>query len=228
MQFRSSALAASLFAASLSFISVPAGATSLEDQMKGLEASVQTIEQRRKASLRDMQINVLQAYRDAMVIDSVETRVGEVFDRTARIEVAIKYSFDFEKARAVRANLSKYFSTNTDKESGVEPYGRIYTNFDDCVGAYCAVKQEMKHFLQWSGVGINATFLGLRGTESTLDRSGHFELHPGKVTFQFDVPKSKIKGDPKPVVTAQVFDFHFCPGDSECGGNSYTVRKSLK
>jgi len=203
-------------------------ALSLENQMKGLESSVKTIEQRRKSSLRDMQINTLQAYRDAMRIDSVVTKVGEVYDRSARIDVIINYSFDFERSKAVRANLEKYFRTDTDKQPGVEPYGRIYTNFSDCVGAYCTVQKEMTHFLQWSGVGVNAAFLGQRGTKSTLDRSGHFELYPGAVTFQFIVPKSKIKGDPKVAVTAEVFDYHFCSADPECSGNSYTVRKSIK
>jgi hypothetical protein len=198
-------------------------AATLEEQTKSLEQSVQTVDQRRRVALKDLNVSVLQKYRDALQIDSVDTRIGEVFDRTARVEVTVKYSFDFEKSKEARESLSKYFDTDTDKEPGVEPYGRIYTKFNQCVGAYCAVRQEMTKFLERSAVGIYVTFLGVPGVFVTTDSSGHFELASDSVTIQFDVPKSSIKGDPKPKVTAQVFDSHFCPDENVCA--RYTVRK---
>lgn len=200
-------------------------AATLEEQTKQLESSVQTVEQRRKAAIKDLNASVLRGYRDAIKIDSVDTRVGEVFDHTARIDVTVAYSFDFEKAKAVRASLSKYFSTNTNKEPGIEPYGRIYTNFNDCVGAYCTVKTAMTRLLTSTAVGVRVTFLGIPGTFVTTGMEGTYELTPDTVTIQFEVPKSKIKGDPTPVVAAQVFDVHFCPSDPDCSGYRYTIKK---
>jgi len=202
-----------------------AQALTLEEQAKSLEKSVQTVEQRRRLALKGLKIDVLQRYRDSLVIESVDTRVGEVFDRTARVEVKVSYSFDFEKAKVVRANLSQYFDTATDKQPGIEPFGMIYTNFPDCVGAYCTVKAEMTKYLKWSAVGVNVSFMGVPGVFVTARGDGMFDLKPGSVTIQFDVPKSQIKGDPKPVVKAQVFDIHFCPNDPDCSGYRYTIQK---
>lgn len=217
------------FSALLGFVlastSGAAQAMTLEEQAKSLETSVQTVEQRRRSAIKGLKVDVLQAYRDSMVIESVETRVGEVFDRTARVDVKVTYSFDFEKAKLARENLSKYFDTATDKRPGVEPYGMIYTNFPDCVGAYCTVKTEMTKYLKWSAVGVNVSFMGIPGVFVTTQGDGMYDLKPGSVTIQFDVPKSKIKGDPKPVVKAQVFDIHFCPGDPDCSGYRYTIQK---
>lgn len=227
MQYRrtnviSTALMTGLLLAAVSGVGHSA---TLEEQAKGLEKSVQTVEQRRKTALKDLKVSVLQGYRDSLQIESVETRVGEVFDRTVRVEVTVAYSFDFEKAKAARESLRKYFQTSTDKRPGVEPYGMIYADFPYCVDAYCTVNKEMTHYLQWSAVGVNVSFLGIPGVFVTSDMSGHYDLKPGSVTLQFDVPKGKIKGDPKPVVTAQVFDVHFCPGDSDCSGRRYTIQK---
>lgn len=202
-----------------------AQALTLEQQAKSLEKSVQTVEQRRRSALNGLKVDVLQQYRDSLVIESVDTRVGEVFDRTARVEVKVSYSFDFDKAKLARENLSKYFSTSTDKERGVEPFGMIYTNFPDCVGAYCTVKAAMTKYLEWSAVGVNVSFMGIPGVFVTAPGDGMYDLKPGSVTIQFDVPKSQIKGDPKPIVKAQVFDVHFCPGDPDCNGYRYTIQK---
>lgn len=215
---------ASLFGALLLLNPGPSAAASLEEQTKNLEKSVQTVEQRRKAALHDLNVNVLQAYRDAIKIESVETDIAEVFDRTARVRVKVDYSFDFTAAKGVRSALSKYFTTSTDKEWGVEPYGRIYTNFGDCVGAYCAVKTDTTRFLKNSAVGINVTFLGEWEPGLLMDGKGRFELGSGRFTFLIDVPKSKIKGDPKPVVKGQIYDVHYCNGRKGCSGVEFSQR----
>lgn len=200
-------------------------AVTLEEQAKSLEKKAQTVDQRRKTALKDLNESVLKGYRDALIVESVDTSIGEVFDRTVRVDVKVAYAYDFEKMRAVKASLDKYFDTDTNKEPGVEPYGMIYINFNDCVGEYCAVQQEMKRLLEWTAVGVQVKFMGLTGTHVTSDMLGHYDIKPGTVTLQFDVPKAKLKGDPKPVVTAQVFDSHFCPDDPDCNGRRYTARK---
>lgn len=224
MYFRFYVLATSIFAASVSIISVPAGAASLEDQMKGLEASVKTVDQRRRESIKDINVNVLQAYRDAIKIESVDTDIAEVFDRTAKVRVVVKYRVDFDETKAVRATLSKYFETATDKEFGVEPYGRIYPNYHSCVGAYCAVKQDTMKLLKNTAIGINASFLGEWEPGIITSAGGNFELASGTLTFLIDVPKSKIKGNPKPVVKTQIYNAHFCNVGTGCTGVSYSKR----
>ncbi|MNO05120.1 hypothetical protein D3C81_2263740 [compost metagenome] len=57
-----------------------------------------------------------------------------------------------------------------------------------------------------------------------MDGSGRYELKPAKFTFLIDVPKSKIKGDPKPVVKGQIYDVHYCTGRSQCSGLSFSQR----
>ncbi|KJZ47621.1 hypothetical protein [Pseudomonas fluorescens] len=226
-QFRSRtarAVASVATVISLAILNTSAAAT-LEDQVKGLQSSVETVEQRRASAIKDIYTNVLGTYRDSIKIDSVETQVAEVFNRTARIEVTVGYSFDFEKAKAFRANLSRYFGTNTDKEPGVEPYGMVYTNYLDCVGINCTVEKEISRYLKSSAVGIRVTFLGIPGTFPTEEFDGMYDLKPGKMTIQFDVPKSQIKGDPKPTIKAQIFDVHFCPDSPDCNGYRYTIKK---
>lgn len=202
-----------------------ASAATLEEQAKTLEQSVMTVDQRRKAAIKDIKVNVLQVYRDSLIINSVETKIGEIFDRTARVDVTVNYSFDFDKANIARINLSKYITTDTDKARGVEPYGMIYANVDDCVGINCTVNQQVKKLMKWSTVGVGVTFMGIPGVHPTMDMTGHLNLKPGTVTIQFDVPKSKIKGDPKPVVTARVYDIHWCPNDPENDACRYTIQK---
>lgn len=201
-----------------------AQAATLEEQTKSLESSVQTVEQRRKSALQDLNVNVLQAYRDAIKIESVDTDIAEVFDKTARVRVVVGYSVDFDAARNVRSTLSKYFVTNSDKADGVEPYGMIYTQYNDCVGDYCAVKKETSKFLRNSAVGINVSFLGEWDLSTMMNGSGRYDLKSGTATFLIDVPKSKIKGDRKPVVKGQIYDVHYCGGRSTCSGQSYSPR----
>lgn len=104
-----------------------AQAATLEEQAKSLEGSVQTVEQRRKVALKDLNVNVLQAYRDAIKIESVDTDIAEAFEKTARVRVVVGYSVDFDAARNVRSTLSKYFVTNIDKADGVEPLHQTLT-----------------------------------------------------------------------------------------------------
>ncbi|MDT8925071.1 hypothetical protein RBE51_19975 [Pseudomonas taiwanensis] len=216
--------APALLAGMLLFTPTLAGAATLEEQAKSLERSVKTVEQRRKEALADLNTHVLRAYRDAIQITSVDTDVAEVFDRTVRVRVVVTYAVDFERARQVRSTLSQYFTTNTDKEVGVEPYGMIYTNFDDCVGEFCAVKKETTRFLKNSGVGINVSFLSNWETGLLMNGSGRYELKPGKFTFLIDVPKHKLKGDPKPVVKGQIYDVHYCDGNGGCDGVTFSQR----
>lgn len=213
-----------MFGLLTSLIPAVAGAATLEEQTNNLESSIQTVEKRRKAALRDLNINVLQAYRNAIQIDSVDTDIAEVFDRTARVRVVVSYSFSLEDAKGVRSSLGQYFSTNTDKEYGVEPYGMIYTNFNDCVGVACTIKKETSRFLKNSAVGINVSFLGQWQPGILMDGSGRYDLKPGKFTFLIDVPKSKIKGDPKPVVKGQIYDVQYCNGQSACSGLNFSQR----
>lgn len=205
---------------------LPAGASSatLEEQAKNLESSVKTVEQRRKTALRDLNVSVLQAYRDSIKIESVDTEIAEIFDKTARVRIVVAYSFDLDAAKGVRASLSQYFTTVTDKQAGVEPYGMIYTNFDNCIGTYCAVKKESTRFLKNSAVGINVSFLGQWEPGILMDGSGRYELKPGRFTFLIDVPKSKIKGDPKPIVKGQIYDVTYCSGSGACSGLSFSPR----
>lgn len=218
------AATALLLGLALSSTSGVANAATLEEQTKSLEKSVQTVEQRRKAALRDLNTNVLQAYRDAIKIESVETDIAEVFNRTARVRVVVAYSIDFEAAKGVRSTLDQYFVTNTDKGDGVEPYGMIYTRYNDCVGAYCAVKKQTSSYLRSSAVGINASFLGEWEPGILMDGGGNYDLKSGKFTFLIDVPKSKIKGDPKPVVKAQIYNVHYCTGRGPCAGAEFSPR----
>ncbi|MHD0644933.1 hypothetical protein ACYPKM_04860 [Pseudomonas aeruginosa] len=201
-----------------------AGAATLEEQMKNLEGSIKTVEQRRKFAQNDINKNILQAFRDAIIFESVDTEIAEVFDTTARVKVVVHYSVDFEKAKAVRAKINDYYNTVTDRESGVEPYGMIYTNFNECQGVNCTVKTETTRQLKRSAVGMHVSFLGKWETGILTDGSGRFELKPGSFTFTFDVPKSKIKGDPKPAVKGQIYDVHYCSGKSTCSGLEFSPR----
>lgn len=192
--------------------------------MNSLEKTVMTVEQRRKAALHDLNVNVIQAYRDSIKINSIDTSIDEVFERTARVKVSVSYAIDFAAAKKVRASLSQYFRTNTDKEAGVEPYGMIYTALNDCVGQYCAVKSDTSKFLRNTAVGINVSLLGEWEPGILMDSSGHYDLKPGRINFFVDVPKSKIKGDPKPKVKGQIYDVHYCDGSSPCSGVTFSIR----
>lgn len=203
---------------------VSAGTASLEEQMNSLEKSVMTVEQRRKAALHDLNVNVIQTYRDAIKIHSVDTSIAEVFGKTARVKVSVSYSIDFAAAKKVKASLSQYFRTGIDKADGVEPYGMIYTYFNDCVGQYCAIKADTSQFLQGTAVGINVSMLGEWGPGILMDGSGRYDLEPGRIDFLIDVPKSKIKGDPKPQVKGQIYDVHYCDGSSPCRGVTFSRR----
>lgn len=192
--------------------------------MNSLENSVKTVEQRRKVALHDLNVNVIQAYRDAIKIHSVETSISEVFGKTARVKVSVSYSIDFAAAKKVKASLSQYFRTGIDKADGVEPYGMIYTYFNDCIGQYCAIKTDTSQFLQGTAVGINVSMLGEWQPGILMSGSGRYDLKPGRIDFLVDVPKSKIKGDPKPQVNGQIFDVHYCDGSSPCHGVTYSKR----
>jgi hypothetical protein len=207
-------------------ITICAQATTLEEQVGNLEKSVQTVDQRRKIALKDLTDNVLKAYRNAIRIDSVDTTVAEVFGNTARVKIVVDYSVDFEAAQAIRSTLSKYFVTATDREAGVEPYGMIYTHFDECVGSYCAVQKEMRKLLENSAVGVDASMLGEWDLSIMTNGSGRFDLKSGTATYLIDVPKSKIKGNPKPVVKGQIYDVHYCSvrRAAPCSGLSFSRR----
>lgn len=215
---------AALICGLMTFHSVNTYAASLEEQMNSLEKSVMTVEQRRKAALHDLNVNVIQAYRDAIKINSVDTSIAEVFERTARVKVSVSYSIDFDAAKKVKASLSQYFRTGIDKADGVEPYGMIYTELNDCVGQYCAVKTDASKFLRSTAVGINVSILGEWQPGILMDGSGRYDLKPGRINFLVDVPKSKIKGDPKPQVKSQIYDVHYCDGSSPCHGVTFSMR----
>ncbi|ASJ88620.1 hypothetical protein [Pseudomonas aeruginosa] len=224
MKTHSTLATASLLGLLASAIPAAVFAASLEEQAKNLEASVKTVEQRREDGLRDLKENAIKAYRDAIKIDSVETDIAEVFDRTARVRVVVTYSFAFEEAKGVRSTIDKYFVTNTDKETGVEPYGMIYTRYQDCVAENCSISKEARRYLESTAVGINVSFLGEWQAGILASGSGRFDLKPGKMTYLIDVPKSKIKGDPKPVVKGQIYNVHYCTGEGPCSGVTYSQR----
>lgn len=215
---------AALVCSLMAFQPLSVAAASLEEQMSSLEKSVMTVEHRRKVALHDLSVNVIQAYRDAIKIHSVDTSIAEVFDRTARVKVSVSYSIDFSAAKKVKASLSQYFRTGIDKADGVEPYGMIYTYFNDCVGQYCSVESDISQFLQGTAVGINVSMLGEWQPGILMNGSGRYDLKSGRFDFLVDVPKSKIKGDPKPQVKGQIYDVHYCGGSSPCNGVTFSRR----
>lgn len=185
--------------------------------MRSMEKSVKTVEQRRRDGLKDLGTNVLAAYRDSIRVTDVQASVDEVFDNTARIKIVASYTFDFDKAQMVRKTLSKYFETATDKEAGVTPYGTIYTHFGSCVAENCAIKTEAERFLKGSAVGLQASLLGEWELVVFMQGNyGFYDLKDGKATFLVDVPKNRIKGDPRPQVKAQIFDLEWCGSKGAC------------
>ncbi len=196
-------------------------AQTMEQQMRSMEKSVKTVEQRRREGLKDLSANVLAAYRDSISVTDVQASVDEVFEDTVTIKVVANYAVDFDKAQMVRETLSKYFTTVTDKSAGVTPYGSIYTQFGSCVAENCAIKSEAEKFLKGSAVGLQASFMGEWELMVFMQGNyGIYDIKKGQVTFLIDVPKNKVKGDPKPQVKAQIFDLNWCGSKGPC----YSVR----
>lgn len=210
-------------AALLTFLIICQGvkAETLEAQMNSLQNSVQTVEQRQKAALKDLRDNVVIKYRDAIQIDSVETSVAEVFDKTARIAIKVKWHIERSDADALEATLGKYFMTST----GIS-YEYISANVDFCNhNEFCAVNKSLSRYMKGTAVGIDASFVGDWEPAILMDGYGRFPIS-GSMTYSFNVPKHKVKGNPHPVVKAQIYDVIPCDPTTGCTDKTYDRRRS--
>lgn len=197
------------------------GAETLEAQMNTLQNSVQTVEQRQKVALKDIRDHVIRKYRDAIEIDSVEASVSEVFDKTVRVAIKVKWHIDRANVDALEATLSKYFMTST----GIN-HEFISASVDFCNhNEFCAVNKSLSRYMKSTAVGIDASFMGDWQPAILMDGYGMFSLG-GSMTYSFDVPKSKVKGNPQPVVKAQIYDVIPCNPNTGCTAKSYDRRRS--
>lgn len=207
----------------LSVLCQYAQAETLEDQMNSLQGSVQTVEKRQKAALEDLRENVIKRYRDAIQINQIETSVSEVFDKTVRIAVKVQWSIDMAEAEALKATLEKYFMTST----GIG-FEMISSQVDFCNhNEFCAVNRSLSRYMKKTAVGIDASLLGDWEPAILMDGWGRFPLG-GTITYSFNVPKSKVKGNPQPLVKAQIYDVIPCDPSTGCTAKSYDRRRSDK
>ncbi|WP_339506113.1 hypothetical protein [Pseudomonas sp. EA_15y_Pfl1_P102] len=200
-----------------------ARSASLEDQVVVLQNSVKTVEDRQKSALKDIRENVIKRYRDAIQIYVVETKVSEVFEKTVEVSVSVRWKVDRSDAESIKTTLDKYFMTS----SGIE-FEMVSAQVDFCNhNEFCAVNKSLSKYMKKTAVGIDASFLGDWEPAILMDGWGRFPLS-GSMTYSFKVPKSKIKGNPQPVVKAQIYDVIACDPSTGCTAKLYDRRRSDK
>ena len=198
-------------------------AETLESQMNNLQSRVQTVEQRNAAALRDIRDNVIVRYRDSIKIDSITTDVAEVYERTAKISIRLYWHVEGADMDEIESVLSKYFATSTgiDKEA-------LFARVDQCNhNEFCAINKSLSKYMKGTAVGIDASFLGDWQPSILMDGWGTFPKG-GSMTYSFTVAKKKIKGDPKPIVKAQIYDVIPCDPSTGCTAKKYDRRKVSK
>lgn len=196
-------------------------AETLEAQMNTLQNSVQTVEQRQKTALKDLRDNVVIKYRDAIQIDSVETNVAEVFDKTVRIAIKVRWHIEKSDADTLESTLSKYFMTSTGIDHEIISSSVDFCNHNE----FCTVNKSLSRYMKGTAVGIDASFMGDWEPSILMDGWGRFPLS-GSMTYSFNVPKHKVKGNPQPVVKAQIYDVIPCDPSTGCTAKTYDRRRS--
>lgn len=193
-------IAASLLATA-ALIPFAVQASSDSDKPKSLEESLHEAEKLRGDVFTDIGEGVIKTYKDSIRIDSVDATIVEVLDTRARVRVDVKFSVDVKTAEGIIPTLKKHFKTNTERAEGVETLGKISVDLSECKWYECT--HVGSRILRDSGVAVKVSFLGDEYFK-LISEPGNFELDPGTLTFLTVVPKSKIKGDPKPVAQSEI------------------------